>query len=313
MQSSTIKEFTVKSDFDDLDISVMTVVPEEEPKAVFQLVHGMCEHKERYVPLMEFLADHGYACIVHDHRGHGKSVKAQEDLGYFYSGGAEALIEDAYKVTETAKGLFPGKAVVLFGHSMGSMVVRSYVKTHDDAIAALIVCGCPSDNPMKGVGRILARTVAFFRGGHHRPDMIHSMSFKAFDDKFKSDGRDNAWVCSDEEMLSAYNADPLCQFHFTANGFVALFGLMKKTYGKKGWKVSNPEMPIMFISGADDPCSVSPEKFAEAVRHIRNMGYRNVTSKMYTGMRHEIHNETDRHLVWNDILNFADGSVVGKV
>lgn len=299
-----IKEFTVKSDYDDLELSVMTLVPEEPVKAVVQLVHGMCEHKERYIPLMEFLAGHGYACIIHDHRGHGKSIKASDDLGYFYEGGANAMIEDVYKVTETAKGLFPGKKVVLIGHSMGSMAVRAYTKRHDDAIAALIVCGSPSDNPLKGVGKALARVIGWFKGQHHRSALIHGMSFDAFDRKFAADGRRNAWVCSDDDALTAYNADPLCQFHFTLNGFVALFEVMEEAYGRKGWKMSNPDLPVMFISGTDDPCLVNLEKFASAVENMRKVGYRNVTSKAYDGMRHEILNETERSKVWADILDF---------
>lgn len=299
-----IKEFTVKSDYDDLELSVMTLVPEEPVKAVVQLVHGMCEHKERYIPLMEFLAGHGYACIIHDHRGHGKSIKASDDLGYFYEGGANAMIEDVYKVTETAKGLFPGKKVVLIGHSMGSMAVRAYTKRHDDAIAALIVCGSPSDNPLKGVGKALARVIGWFKGQHHRSALIHGMSFDAFDRKFAADGRRNAWVCSDDDALTAYNADPLCQFHFTLNGFVALFEVMEETYGRKGWNMSNPDLPVMFISGTDDPCLVNLEKFASAVENMRKVGYRNVISKAYDGMRHEILNETERSKVWADILDF---------
>ena len=41
------------------------------PKALVQLAHGMAEHKGRYLPFMEYLAEHGYAVLVNDHRGHG--------------------------------------------------------------------------------------------------------------------------------------------------------------------------------------------------------------------------------------------------
>ena len=62
---------TIRSSYDDLALSVMTFTPDTAPKAVIQIVHGMCEHKERYIPFMEFLCSNGYACIIHDHRGHG--------------------------------------------------------------------------------------------------------------------------------------------------------------------------------------------------------------------------------------------------
>ena len=87
----TFRKFGMASLSDGLEISVMTCVPQTapgvSPKGIVQLVHGMCEHKERYIPFMEFLARNGYAGIIHDHRGHGESVRSREDLGYFYEGG----------------------------------------------------------------------------------------------------------------------------------------------------------------------------------------------------------------------------------
>ena len=70
--------FPVTSFQDGLILSVMTVIP-EHPHAILQIAHGMCEHKERYLPFMEYMASQGFACIIHDHRGHGKSVKSQDD------------------------------------------------------------------------------------------------------------------------------------------------------------------------------------------------------------------------------------------
>ena len=69
-------ESSFKSEADNLEISIMAVIPDKKPyRAVVQLVHGMSEHKERYLPFMEYLAELGYVTVIHDHRGHGKSVK----------------------------------------------------------------------------------------------------------------------------------------------------------------------------------------------------------------------------------------------
>ena len=43
---------------------------------------------------MEYMAKKGYVCVIHDHRGHGKSVRALDDLGYMYGGGADAILKD---------------------------------------------------------------------------------------------------------------------------------------------------------------------------------------------------------------------------
>ena len=83
---STTERITLNSAFDGLPLSVMLVRPEGEPRCLVQLAHGMCEHKERYQPFMEFLASRGCLCVIHDHRGHGASVRSAEDLGYFLLG-----------------------------------------------------------------------------------------------------------------------------------------------------------------------------------------------------------------------------------
>ena len=94
----------------------------------------MSENKERYQPFMEYLAAQGFLTVIHDHRGHGASVRHKRDLGYMYGGGAEALLEDIYLINETLHKKYPELPLILFGHSMGSLAVRSFVKEHDDCV-----------------------------------------------------------------------------------------------------------------------------------------------------------------------------------
>ena len=155
---------TIISPVDGLKLALMYTAPADEPKGIVQIAHGMCEHKERYAPLMEFLADNGYSVVCHDHRGHGASVKSPEDLGYMGKGGWLAMVKDTKAVTDWAKEKWPGLPLTLFGHSMGSMVVRSYAKRYDKDIDSLIVCGCPSDNPAKSAGILLAKMTGRVKG-----------------------------------------------------------------------------------------------------------------------------------------------------
>ena len=302
-----IRQFSVAASADGLQLAGLVAVPEAgAPKAVVQMVHGMCEHKERYEPLMEYLASHGYACVIHDHRGHGASVKTPEDLGYLYDGGWEAMVEDVRVVNDWIREQYPDKKIILFGHSMGSMVVRSFAKRYDDRIDALVVCGCPVDNPAKGAGKALAWIFGKTRGWHYRPELLQTMSFGAYNKPFKDEGWASAWVCSDPDTLKAYHADPLCQYRFTANGFYHLLGLMQDCYSPKGWQMKRPGLPVHFISGEQDPCRGTDKQFRQAVELMKQVGYQTVTAKVYPGMRHEIHNETRREEVWQDILQFIE-------
>ncbi|MCR4824708.1 MAG: lysophospholipase [Bacteroidales bacterium] len=297
-----MKEMTLPASADGLALAMLVSTPETDPRGVVQLVHGMCEHKERYIPFMEFLTEKGYVCVIHDHRGHGASVKSPEDLGYLYEGGWEAMVEDVRVVSDWIRRQWPGLDYTLFGHSMGSMVVRSFAKRYDDRLDRLFVCGCPSDNPAKGAGKMLASLYGRLRGWHYRPKLLQKMSFGSFNKPFEQEGWPAAWVCSDPELLEAYHKDPLCAYQFTANGFYHLMGLMQDCYSAKGWKMSRPGMPVYFISGAEDPCRVSDQALEQAVELMRRVGYKQVELKLYPGMRHEILNEKDKQTVWDDIL-----------
>ena len=94
----------------------------------------MSEYKERYLPFMEYMAKRGYVCVIHDHRGHGKSVRAMDDLGYMYGGGADAILKDIEVVNREMHQQLPDLPLILFGHSMGSLAVRAFARDHDDCI-----------------------------------------------------------------------------------------------------------------------------------------------------------------------------------
>ena len=297
-----MEKFTIPGASDNVQLSTLVIAP-ESPKAVFQLVHGMAEHKERYIPLMNYLSEKGYACVINDLRGHGESVASQEDLGYMGKGGMRGLVDDVHNVTNWAKEQYPGLPVFLLGHSMGSMIVRSYIKRYDRDIDGLIVCGSPSNNPAAGLGNFLAGCIGLFKGQRHRSEFLANLSTGSYDKRFKADGLKNAWLSTNRANVQAYNNDPLCGFTFTVNGYRnGLFRLMQDIYSPKEWVVSHPELPVHFIAGSDDPCIVSIRKFSEAVSFIRARGYREVTSQVYPGLRHEILNETGREDVFRDIL-----------
>ena len=129
-----------RSEADGLEISVLCICPEEKPyRAIVQLVHGMCEHKERYIPFMEYLAEQGFVTVIHDHRGHGRSVRSKDDLGYMYGSGAEGMLKDIAKVNHDIRKYFPDLPLILMGHSMGSLAVRAFASEHDDCLDMLIL------------------------------------------------------------------------------------------------------------------------------------------------------------------------------
>ncbi len=292
---------TLHSQYDGLDLSVLVTGPEKAPAAVLQLTHGMKGCKERFRPFMDYMADHGVVCVANDLRGHGASVKNENDRGYMYSGGYVALVEDMKVVTDWIHRTYPDLSVYLLGHSMGSLAVRTYMKTHDDAVSGVILCGSPSDSPMAPAALSLARFLSRFSGGRIRTGVIQDMVSWIYNRRFASEGR-NAWTCSDAEVRNAFARNISCDFDFTANAMVALMSMMKETYSHDGWTMSNPGMPVYFISGSDDPCMRSEAAFHASAQLLADVGYSDVTSAIYPGMRHEVLNEKGKEAVWNDVL-----------
>ena len=318
------EEFTLKSQHDGLNLGVSLRIPAGEPRGILQLVHGMAEHRERYHDFMDYCAERGLVVIIHDHRGHGASIKSEEDWGYFGANGIDGVINDAHQVTEYIKQRFPGLPLTLFGHSMGSLVVRCYMKQYDADVNGLIVCGSPSKRVGASAGKAIARILQVFRGAKHRSKLVNQLAFGGYNQKSAKLARQNgqtvdmnqhystlnSWIVSDPAVVAAYDADPRDGFIFTLNGFETLFGLVQRAYSKRGWTMANPAVPIYFISGADDPCLISHKDFAKAVNFMRQRGYQNVSSKLYPGMRHEILNEKGKQTVWSDVINFIFQSML---
>lgn len=301
----------VFSKADGLSLSVLESIPEKEPWCILQLVHGMCEYKERYIPLMEYFSGKGVVCVIHDHRGHGQSVRSQDDLGYTYEGGADAIVQDTLLVTAYIRHKWGKKLpLVLLGHSMGSLVVRTYLKRYDQLVNAVILCGSPSRNPFLKAGQAIAWTEAKLFGTRFRSRLLKALSFGPWAAEFAGEKSPCAWICSDPEVVHAYEDSPLCGFTFTADGYRTLFQLMEQTYSSKGWNCRNPKLPILFISGGSDPCMGNVRKFKHTLDHLRMQGYCNIKGRVYPGLRHELLNEYEKEKIYRNCYCFIREKLV---
>ena len=295
---------TLASPVDSLELSLLVIEPDSDIKGVFQLVHGMAEMKERYIAFMEYLASQGYACIIHDHRGHGESLKSKDDLGYMYKAGGHGLVEDVHAVTSYAKGRWPEKPVVLFGHSMGSLVVRCVVKKYDADYAALIVMGSPARNGAASVGRTLTKVKSAIQGAHHRSKMITSMAFGSYLKNIPNARTPFDWLSVNEANVDRYIESETCGYMFTLDGYKGLFDVLIDTYDPKGWAMANPAMPVLFLSGSEDPCIDGKKNFYDAITFMKERGYEDVENRFYKGLRHEILNEDAKEQVYQDITGW---------
>ncbi len=316
MKIISITETTYQhiSGSDGLPLAVLRIEPEDpkDIKGVVQMVHGKNEHKGRYINFMKYLAANGYLTIINDHRGHGESVLYEKDRGYWYEGGFPALIEDLHEITLEVKKYAAEKCgrddlpFVLLGHSMGSLAARCYIRKYDAEIDKLCIIGSPSKSSMMKEGLLLLKILRFFEGEKYRSRLAKLLIMGvSYEFKFRNEHLHNAWTNSQREAVIEHNNDPMCRFLFTISGYQEMLKMAMLTYSG-GYIPQNPNMPIRFFSGQDDPCALSEIQFADAMYLLKKTGYDDVRGRFYPGMRHDILHERDKIRVFKDILSFIE-------
>lgn len=301
-----IIEKNILSNADNLKLGITIVTPAKNHKikGIVQLVHGMSEHRKRYLPFMKFLAKKGYVSIINDNRGHGDSIKTDEDLGYFYDNSAKYIVEDVHQVTELIKADYPEQKIILFGHSMGSLIVRNYIQKYDDEINKLIVCGSPSNVKGTLIGLLIINILEKIKGPRYRSLFVHKLAFKNYSRHFKEKSI-NSWISSNKDEVVKYDKDNKCGFIFTLNGFKNLFKLLRNTYRHNRYQIKNRNLEILFISGADDPMIIDEDHFYESCDFFKNIGYK-VKHILYKEKRHDLLNEDIKDIIYQDIIEFIE-------
>ena len=303
----THNTFSFPSHTGNTDIFVQSIAPANTAniKGVIQIVHGMAEHTDRYLDVAKYLSDKGFYVIMHDHAGHGRSVKTDEDDGYFCDkDGWLCLVDDVYEVTKIAKKENPGKKLILWGHSMGSFIARKYVTKYKDSADAAIFCGTSGANPGAAAGILIANIIATFKGTKHKSPMINNIAFGTYNKRFNGN-TGFEWLSVNEDNVAKYVADPKCGFLFSAAGYRDLFHVLQSVSSKEWYTEVPASLPIYLISGSDDPVGSYGKGVQEVYDKLKASGHTNVTMKIYPGLRHEIHNEKTNAEVYADIADFA--------
>lgn len=303
------KEYSIPSKTGVTDLFIRCWYPENEVKAIFQITHGMAEHGERYEDFASFLCSKGFAVFVDDHAGHGKSVKSDDDLGYFgEEGGWNALVEDEKQVTELAEKEFPDLPVIFYGHSMGSFIGREYLRRYsasDSRIKAAIICGTAGKNPAAPIAIALAGAVVKLKGSKHKSNFINNLAFGTYNKKIPNARTAFDWLSTDNDQVDKYIADKYSGFLFTAAGFKDLFTILSVVSSEGWYKQMNKELPILLTAGEDDPVGAYGKGVTEVYNGLKAQGCKDVVLKLYPGMRHEIHNEKENAKVYEDLAAYA--------
>ena len=274
----------------------------ENAAGVVQIVHGMEEHKERYYDFALFLAEHGLHVVVSDLRSHGEDAPVLSHIAD--KRGDRLLIRDQQLIADWITSRFPGLPLMLFGHSMGSIISRVLLQTDSLRYARTALSGYVSPNPAAPVAVALGEAIRLSKSSRAHSKLLNELALGPYGKSIPDRKTDLDWLSYNEENVRKYIADPLCGAEFTVGSYCALFSLLNRMQQVRACRDVNAEMPVLLISGKDDPCTGGEKGRAGSRSLLEKSGFRNVSVITYDHMRHEILNESEHEKVYSDLLKF---------
>lgn len=287
-------------------IRALKFIPDGEVKAILQISHGMVEFIDRYEGFANYLCEKGFLVVGNDHLGHGGSVNSKEDWGYFAKkDGYRIVLDDILKLLNIVKNDFPNKKYYLLGHSMGSFLARLFLIEYGNELDGAIIMGTGQQS--KGTlvaGKALTKLISLFKGEKYRSSFINNMALGSYNKKFEPSTTHCDWLTKDEKIVNWYYNEPRCQFVFTLNGYYNLFSLIEQIIDEKNLEKMPKDLPVLIVSGEDDPVGNFGKDPKAVYETFKAVGMKNLDLKLYPNDRHEILNETDKALVYEDIYNW---------
>ena len=282
-------------------------LPDTQPKAIVQIVHGIAEHTLRYDDYASWLNEQGIAVVAEDHMGHGGSVGEEGIVGYFH-GGWFAAVEDTYQLMRRTMEQYPGVPYILFGHSMGSFMARTILaKYPDSGIAGCIICGTAwQPGALLTVAMPLCKAMCR-NGGDKKPsEPLKKIMFGAYNNKVEHKRTENDWLTRDDRIVDAYNADPLCGFTATAGLYRDMLTGISYIQKQEALNAMDKHTPILFTAGSADPVGDYGKGVQKAYEMFCGAGMTDVSIKLYPMCRHEILNELNNSCIYEDILRWIE-------
>ena len=281
-------------------------IPEGEPKAILQIVHGMAEYVDRYHDFAVKMTKRGFLVVGNDHLGHGLSVQGNGAYGYFCENDpATVVVRDVHRLKKLTQNEYPGLPYFIMGHSMGSLITRNYMCKYGTGIDGAIIMGTGMQKKaLVNSARKMVAVQKVMHGSKHVSSVINKAVFGSYNKKIENPQTVVDWLSKDEKKVETYINDPLCGFTFTVNGFQTLFELIWRLYKQENLEKMPKDLPVMFASGADDPVGDYFDGVERAVESFKEAGMQDITVKKYERGRHELLNEPEWEMVVEDIYSW---------
>lgn len=278
-------------------------------RAVLQICHGVAEHIARYDGFARALNEQGIAVAGHDHLGHGKSLPEGGTPVYFGEGNTwNTVVDDIYVLHQRLKQRYPDVPLCIMGHSMGSFLTRTYLIRYPGTVKAAVIMGT-GWQPRAAItgGLALANAIAAVSGENATSELVTELAFGSYNKLFAPNRTKVDWLSADESNVDDYIADPLCGADATVGLFRQMLRGLRFNQTPGNIDRMDKNAPILLIAGQDDPVGDMGAGVRRTHDAFKRAGIRDVTLKLYPGLRHEILNEAAmRDTVYGDIGAWLD-------
>lgn len=302
------EEFTFK-DLGGMEIFVYKWLPDEgiDVKGVVQIAHGMAETARRYERFAEVLTGSGYIAYANDHRGHGRTAKTLENVGYTGYEGFEWMVKNLHQLNEIIKKENPNLPVFLFGHSMGSLLAQRYITLYGDGLKGVILSGTAGKQGiMLDIAINITRNELKKNGEKERSEKLNKLTFGNYNNAFSPGRTEFDWLSRDNEEVDKYINDPFCGTVFTTRFFYDFFRGMKEIHKTENMMNIPKELPFYIFSGDKDPVGKKCKSVLWLIKAYKKLGIKDVTYKFYKDGRHEMLNEINKDEVMREVIAWLE-------
>lgn len=279
-----------------------------EYSGIIQIAHGMHEYIEKYTEFAGFLTDKGFMVVGHDCLGHGESVSASTEYGFFTENNpSDTLVQDMHTLKTLVQSENIDVPYFMLGHSMGSFMLRKYITLYNKALDGVILVGTGTmeESTLK-LGMQLCGIMAKVRSWHHRSHLVNSLSHMGAYQQYDITGKEieKNFLTKDLQLAEKHYKDPKCHFDFTLNGYYGILEAIHYNNQPENIAKIPKELPIFLVSGDKDPVGDMGNGVKKTYEQYEEAGLLDVTCKLYKNDRHEILNEVDRADVYEEIYEW---------
>jgi alpha-beta hydrolase superfamily lysophospholipase len=283
----------------------------DTPKKILLIAHGMAEHGARYEKLATFLNTNNISVYAIDHRGHGNSVKTNDELGYFTKdpkeNGWEKVVEDLNTVLNHLSQIHTKIPLILFGHSMGSFISLGYSICYGNQLNGLVLSGSNSAPILLyKSARIITELEILRQGSNGKSKLLSFLSFGSFNKKFEPARTEFDWLSRDNKQVDTYIKDPYCGFEISNQSWKDLLGGLIEISKRENLAKIPSNLPIYVFAGDNDPVGGFGKGIKRLVNELKTSNVKNIDLKLYKEGRHEMVNETNNLEVFKDLNDWLN-------